>query len=176
MLVRVFSFLIVVAGTLFSTPKDYLLVSTKQFTVQGTTSIGGFECNYDLKTKDTLFFNSPYQTNVISHSIPVRNFGCGNFLLNNDFRKTLKEKEYPTIKIILSNFKKEEEKITCNLTINLVGKKRVYKQLPLKLNQHALQGEVLLNISDFDLEPPKKMGGIIKINEEIKLVVNLKTE
>lgn len=51
---RVFGFILVVAGALFSTPKEYLLVSTKQFTVQGTTSIGGFECNYDMLAKDTL--------------------------------------------------------------------------------------------------------------------------
>ncbi|MBC8883441.1 hypothetical protein H9X57_08640 [Flavobacterium piscinae] len=104
---RVFGFILVLTGTLFSTPKeDYLLVSTKQFTVQGTTSIGGFECNYDMNAKDTLFFNQPHKQTKISHSVPVKNFGCGNFILNNDFRKTLKEKEFPTVRIELSNFKK----------------------------------------------------------------------
>ena len=69
---RVFGLILVLTGALFSTPKDYLLVSTKQFTVQGTTSIGGFECTYDLKTKDTLFFNDEHKISRVIHSIPVK--------------------------------------------------------------------------------------------------------
>lgn len=173
---RVFGLILVLTGALFSTPKDYLLVSTKQFTVQGTTSIGGFECNYDMNTKDTLFFNQPHKQTKISHLVPVKNFGCGNFILNNDFRKTLKEKEFPTVKIELSNFKKSAENYSCDLTLNLVGKQKIYKNLPLKYDKNSLIGNITLQFSDFNLTPPNKIGGMIKINEEIKLFVSLQTE
>ncbi len=173
---RVFGLILVVTATLFSTPKDYLLVSTKQFTVQGTTSIGGFECNYDMKTKDTLFFNQPDKAAKITHTVPVKNFGCGNFMLNNDFRKTLKEKEYPTVRIELFNFKKSAENYSCDLALNLVGKQKTYKNLLLKNDKNFLNGSITLHFSDFNLVPPKKIGGMIKIKEEITLSVSLQTE
>lgn len=173
---RVFGVILVLTVALFSTPKDYLLVSTKQFTVQGTTSIGGFECNYDMNAKDTLFFNQPHKQTKISHSVPVKDFGCGNFILNNDFRKTLKEKEFPTVRIELSNFKKSADNYSCDLILNLVGKQKIYKNLPLKYDRNQLIGNITLQFSDFNLTPPKKIGGMIKINEEIKLFVSLQTE
>jgi hypothetical protein len=173
---RVFGFILVVTAILFSTPKEYLLVSTKQFSVQGTTSIGGFECNCDMNTKDTLFFNQPERSNKITHTVPVKSFGCGNFILNNDFRKTLKEKEFPNVRIELSNFRKSTENFNCDLTLNLVGKQKIYKNLPLKFDNNRLIGMITLQFSDFDLTPPKKIGGMIKIKEEIKLSVSLQIE
>ncbi|GGD13098.1 YceI family protein [Flavobacterium orientale] len=173
---RVFSLIFMITVALFSTPKDYLLVSTKQFIVRGTTSIGGFECNYDMNAKDTLYFNKAQKLNKISHSIPVKKFGCGNFILNHDFRKTLKEKEFPQIEIELSNFKNHNNQYSCDLILKLVGKQRVYKNLPLKINQNRLHGNIILNFSDFELTPPKKMGGAIKVGEEIELFINLYTQ
>ena len=170
---RVFSLLITMAVMLFSTPKDYLLVSTKQFTVHGTTSIGGFECTYDLKTKDTLFFNNTHKATKFTHSLPVKEFGCGNFLLNSDFRKTLKENQYPKIHIELTNFKKQNEGYYCDLTLNLVGIKKAYKNLKLKIYKDRIDGDVVVNFSDFGLKPPKKAGGMIKIHENIKIAISL---
>jgi polyisoprenoid-binding protein YceI len=172
---RVFSILITVAVMLFSTPKEYLLVSTKQFTVQGTTSIGGFECTYDLNTKDTLFFNDDNQKSKIAHSIPVREFGCGNFILNADFRKTLNANEYPTITVELTNFKKQNEYYSCDLSLQLVGIKKSYKNLKLKMYKNRIDGDVIVNFSDFGLKPPKKVGGMIKISEKIKISISLNT-
>jgi len=173
---RVFGLILVVTATLFSTPREYLLVSTKQFSVQGTTSIGGFECNYDMNAKDTLFFNQPNKTKKVIQSVPVKSFGCGNFILNNDFRKTLKEKEFPNVRIELSNFRKNAQNYSCDLTLNLVGKQKIYKNLPLEFDKNRLNGMITLQFSDFDLTPPKKIGGMIKIKEEIKLSVSLQTE
>lgn len=170
---RVFSLVITMAVMLFSTPKDYLLVSTKQFTVHGTTSIGGFECTYDLKTKDTLFFNNNHRATKFTHSLPVKEFGCGNFLLNSDFRKTLKESEYPKINIELFNFRKQNELYYCDLTLNLVGIKKSYKNLKLKIYKNRIDGDVVVNFSDFGLKPPKKAGGMIKIHENIKIAISL---
>lgn len=173
---RVFGIILAATVTLFSTPNEYLLVSTKQFTVQGTTSIGGFECNYDMNTKDTLFFNQSGRTSVFTHKVPVKEFGCGNFMLNKDFRKTLKENEFPQINIELSNFKKSSDNYSCDLTLKLVGKNKIYKNLPLKFEKNQLSGNVVLNVSDFELTPPKKMGGMIKIKDEIKLTIRLIAE
>lgn len=175
---RVFCFITIVVGALLQLqpqqpPNDYLMVTRKEYTVYATTSIGGFECKYDLTTKDTLFFNESRRVTKLAHSIPVKEFGCGNFMLNSDFRKTLKEKEFPKVKIELTNFKKQGEILYCDLNLNLVGKLKQYKNLKLKKDKKRVYGDVFLNFSDFGLKPPNKAGGLIKIEEQIKIEVSL---
>jgi hypothetical protein len=58
----------------------------------------------------------------------------------------------------------------------LVGKQKIYRNLALKFDKNRLIGTITLQFSDFDLTPPKKIGGMIKIKEEIKLAISLQTE
>lgn len=150
-----------------------MLICTKEFTVQGKTSLGGFKCRYDMVTVDTLFFSGSKKASKFTHVIPVKSFGCGNFVLNGDFRKTLNAKEYPEIKIELSNFKKSNNSYSCDVLLNLVGKQKSYKDLKLSLDKGNICGELVLNFSDFELVPPKKLGGMIKVKEEIELNIRL---
>ncbi len=169
---RVFScliLLIVLAG--FTEPNHgYLLLGSKKFTVEGSTSIGSFTCGYDLQTKDTLFLG---KKSGLSQTIPVKEFGCGNFVLNHDFRKTLKAKQYPEVRLLLSDVKKQGANYNATLFLDIAGKKKTFQQLILVRKGKTLTGEIELNFGDFDLVPPKKLGGAIKINEAIKLSILL---
>lgn len=173
---RVFGYLIlflVLAG--FSRHKNsYLLLSSKRFIVEGSTSLGDFTCNYDIhQTKDTLFLS--HKTGF-TDKIPVKEFGCGNFLLNRDFKKTLKEKEYPDVMINLSDVRKQGENYSYNLHLELAGKKKTFQNLVLKKEGKHLKGGIELKFSDFDLHPPTKLGGAIKIDESIKLSILFRTQ
>lgn len=150
---------------------DFLLVNSKQFTVQGNTSIGGFECHYQRPSKDTLFINKP--GDIVSYSIPVREFGCGNFMLNHDFRKTLKAKEFPEIHIDFLHLKRQKNQLFCDVRIRLAGTTKVYKNVLLEKVANEIRGELTLNFSDFKLTPPKKVGGMVKVKEEIKIILHL---
>ncbi|MFN3640059.1 MAG: hypothetical protein ACK4UK_04005 [Flavobacterium sp.] len=172
---RVFGFILAVSVSLFSTPKDFMLISNKQFTVQGSTSIGGFKCNYLVNSKDTLLIHQSNPKNSLSYTLPVREFGCGNFVLNNDFRKTLKAKDHPDIKIDFFNLRRNHDNLVCDVQIHLVGHQKMYKNLPLKQEKNLLKGDLIMMFSDFDLTPPKKLGGMVKVNEEIKLSIALQT-
>ncbi len=172
---RVFGFLIVflvLAG--FSIHRDdYLLISSKKFTVEGSTSLGGFTCNYEIPTESTIFLG---QKTGFSDKVPVKEFGCGNFLLNRDFRKTLKEKEFPNVIINLSDVRKQGENYSYNLNLDLAGKKKTFQNLILKKEGKNLKGSIELKFSDFDLHPPTKLGGAIKIDENIKLSILFRTQ
>src|SRR5690554_6558690 len=171
---RVFSYLILVS-LLFSgfTPNinEFVLINTKTFSVKGSTSIGSFDCDYNLSTKDTLFLN---QKKGLSYKLPVKEFGCGNFLLTRDFRKTLKEKEYPWVYITLSDVKKTGNTFQYNLELNLAGKKKTYSNLKLNPEKGGLKGGVDLKFSDFDLKPPQKLGGAIKVKEDVSISILLR--
>lgn len=152
--------------------KDYLLLSSRKFTVEGSTSIGSFTCKYDFQAKDTLFLSSK---NGLFQGVPVREFGCGNFLLNHDFRKTLKAKEHPEVFIQLSEVRKHGDSYLYTLQLDLAGKRKTFQNLVLIKEGKNLTGDLELKFGDFDLHPPKKLGGAIKIKEEIKLSIVLKT-
>ncbi|HNU58818.1 MAG TPA: YceI family protein [Aquaticitalea sp.] len=173
---RIFSYLIlIILATPFSksSTSDYMVICTNEFTVQGKTSLGSFVCSYEMPASDTLFFNNKKRNAKIIHTLPVRNFGCGNFILNGDFRKTLNAKEYPEIKIELSNFRITDNRYTCDLMLNLVGKPKQFRDLELQFYNNSMCGELVLNFSDFDLEPPKKLGGMVKVKEEIALNIKM---
>lgn len=172
---RVLGYIIIFVALLgFMKPsKDYLLLSSKKFTVEGSTSIGSFTCKYDFQAKDTLFLSSK---NGMSQSVPVKEFGCGNFLLNHDFRKTLQAKEHPEVFIRLSDVRKSGENYLYALQLDLAGKKKNFQNLVLVKDGKKLTGNLELNFGDFDLHPPRKLGGAIKIREEIKLSIILQTQ
>src|SRR5690554_4211648 len=92
----------------FQAPDDKLLIYEKEITVSGNTSLGKFDCSYYVNSrKDTLALNNPGGSFIFE--IPVADFSCGNFILNNDFRKTIKAKEYPKAQVKVSNLRKNRD-------------------------------------------------------------------
>lgn|SRR5699024_6945140 len=173
---RVFSLivlLITLSGFTYLTMNEsFLELDSGKFTVKGKTSVGKFDCDYKLETKDTLFL---HQEKGFAYHVPVDDFKCGNFLLNRDFRKTLKHKEFPEVYFKLLHLKpKTEKEYNFDLYLKIAGKEKFIKNLVLKEKHHKLKGNVDLKFSDFDLTPPKKLGGAIKIEEEINLAIELK--
>src|SRR5690606_36580605 len=76
--------------------QEKLVILEKEITVSGNTSLGKFDCIYHVTgLKDTLSFMDNKSKDVFLFDIAVTDFGCGNFLLNNDFRKIIKAKEFP---------------------------------------------------------------------------------
>lgn len=171
---RVFGFLIIfIVAMGFTTQNNskYLLLNSKKFTVEGSTSIGNFTCDYELQTKDTLFLN---KKSALLYKLPVKEFGCGNFMLNRDFRKTLKEKEYPEVAIVLSDVRPNGGNYIYTLHLNLAGKRKTFQNLSLVKEGKNYKGTLQLKFSDFDLTAPEKLGGAIKIKEEIQLSILLR--
>lgn len=152
---------------------DYVLLNSKEFKVKGETSVGKFSCKYSLTTKDTLFLN---QTKGLADKIPVNDFRCGNFLLNRDFRKTLKARDFPDASFILSHIEKENDRYLYDLTVLIAGEEKTLKRQELTPKDNGLFGEIKLKFSDFNLEPPQKLGGAIKIEENIELEIYLSAE
>ncbi|MDY0089137.1 MAG: hypothetical protein RBR78_02105 [Flavobacteriaceae bacterium] len=172
---RVFGFfviLITIFGFTTSYKSEYLVIDSKKISVESSTSVGDFTCNYNFDSKDTLFLNRKLG---YFYKVPVKEFGCGNFLLNRDFRKTLKEKEFPNVSVNLFDVKKEGKDFSYSLDLNLAGKQKTYKNLILKKENKALNGSISVKFSDFDLVAPKKLGGAIKVKEDIKLSFVLNT-
>lgn len=149
---------------------ETLVILEKEITVSGNTSLGQFNCTHqEGGLKDTLFFTDHRSKDYFLFDIKVADFSCGNFLLNNDFRKTIKAKMFPQAHVRVSNFRKRRKSYSCDLHLEIVGKKLFFKDFKLSTQDNKLIGKLMLDFKTLDLAPPRKLGGLVKVEEELSL-------
>jgi hypothetical protein len=165
-------------------------ILTKQCTlkVNGSTNINKFSCVIPEYTQpDTLIFYKESKNELVkitgSMALDVQKFDCRNPMMTNDLRKTLKAKIYPKIIIRLLNLSRcpdpalKEGVIRGAVTIELAGTvKRFevdYKYITNGDRDLRLIGTKKVNFSDFNIDPPRKLGGMIKTNNELNVEFTL---
>ena len=161
--------------------QDFHVVTGKSVIIDGVTSFGRFACDYQTHNEvDTIHFESPVlrTSPVLDINLPVDEFGCGNKMLNRDFNKTLQADDYPYIHVLVERFFKEGESYFSSLRLKLVGKELYIEKLPFIMDdeKNALNAEFDLNLKYFDLQPPKKFLGLLKVHEELNIKLSLKVE
>ena len=185
-------FIVLLSGFNLSDSKPYLTkwVISKgcSLKVGGSTNVNKFSCviaNYSKPDTLTFYKGAPAEAIKINGSmkLDVQNFDCHNPLMTSDLRKTLKSKEFPklTIRFInLSRYPKDhkEDAVKGAVTIELAGvSKRFdvdYRFIPEGPHSATLIGTRQMNFSDFNIVPPRKIGGMIKTNNELNVEFNLK--
>jgi hypothetical protein len=152
----------------------YFMITQQQITVSGNTSFGDFDCKYTtLGLKDTLVYNNSSNKRVMYFRIPVKEFSCGSFLINKDFKSTIKADKYPHAEVQVRNFRNDRGNFKCDLLVELVGKKLEFPGLEFTKNGNGLVGQLQLSFERLELEAPKKLGGLIKVEERLDLEVLL---
>ncbi|MFC2188008.1 hypothetical protein [Peijinzhouia sedimentorum] len=173
---RVLYLIIAVILFSFAPTNEMLVITEKQIKVSGVTSIGKFTCDYCIDDmKDTLISNRTNRSGTLQFTIPVDDFSCGNFMLNKDFRKTLKSDEYPSAKVQVSNLVKKENGYFCHLRLQIVGKELIFENFHLTKSDQKLTGKLTLSFDELELKAPKKLGGLIKVDETLHLQIELGT-
>ena len=159
--------------------------------VGGSTNINRFSCIIPNYSKpDTLTFYKNNAVEVVratgSIKLDVQNFDCHNPVMTKDLRKTLKSKEHPNLIIRFTSFSRyprfnnQPDKIKGFVNIELAG---VSKKFEVDY-QFVSDGAKFLNLigtkqvlfSDFNLIPPRKIGGMIQTNNELSVVFNLRVK
>ena len=116
--------------------------------------------------------------------LDVQNFDCHNGIMTADLRKTLKAKEHPKLVIRFLNISRyPDTDVRQSITkgavfIELAGvSKRFdvdYKVVSADNNYINLVGSRVVNFSDFNLTPPRKLGGMIRTKNELSVEFNLR--
>ena len=155
--------------------------------VNGSTNINTFSClvaNDSPNDTISCFLNKD-ATITMTGKIDLWIFGfdCHNPMMTADLRKTLKAKEYPAMRISFVSLKKypdlkpTQELIKGFVNIELAGVVRKYEvSYKFFLDEQKtihLIGDRSVNFSDFNLTPPKKLGGIIKANDNLDVEFGL---
>lgn len=156
-------------------------------TIEGKSNINKFSCSYNSEyLSKKLTFSCKKENNKLlfkNATLTIINagFDCGGNAINKDFHKLLKSVEYPHIKmslkcVVLPENKTDAAYATVSYTIT---DKTIEYEFPVifekENNDFRLYGFIELNIEDFNLTPPKKVFGIIKVDKMIKINFDFKT-
>lgn len=152
--------------------------------VEGKTNVNEFNCDFDVATinsKIPVTYSSKGESVNFSNATLILNndcFDCGSKGINKDFNKLLKTESHPQIILTLNNLylkTHHENTVEASVCIKMAGVEKQYN-VPVELNQKDnldVRGQMLLKISDFNLEPPQKMLGLIKVKNTITINFNL---
>lgn len=163
--------------TIFINPKSELKII-------GSSNVNTFKCVFNVENLDKALEISYIEHNSVIRfqrsTLVLKNsfFDCGGNGINRDFHELLKTKEHPQILLTLKEIEKEansENKLKALVEIQIAGVSRSYYvavQADQKDSLH-ISGGLKLNITDVDLEAPKKMMGLIVVSENIEIVFNL---
>jgi hypothetical protein len=109
-------------------------------------------------------------------SIPVKDFKTSNQLIYRDFLEMMKAKQHPDILIgidyvFLERVQKEKKGGKTSVEINLAGVSRIY-EMNIRYNAKtgsfsSLSGSETMKLTDFNLNPPQRMFGMVKVSNEI---------
>lgn len=168
--------------------KKWVIAKGCSLKVDGTTNVNSFSCiisNYS-KPDTILAARGDLQAVGLNGNIKldIQNFNCHNPVMTADLRKTLKAKEFPklTIRFIsISQYPETSTRHTSSkgvVVIELAGvSKRIdvdYKVVSAEGNYINLIGSQKVRFSDFKITPPSRLGGMIRTNNEISVVFDLR--
>jgi hypothetical protein len=110
-------------------------------------------------------------------------FSCGNAMMTNDFHKTIQTKAYPQIAISFVSLERfpsytcRNEFIKSNMVIALAGVARTFEvDCIIEAESNGvfhLVGNRCFQFSDFNLEAPSRMFGMIKVEEALDVSFHL---
>lgn len=146
--------------------------------ISGTTNVNQFRCRYQLKEFEIPVRMNPENRNgrIVFHNARLKLandcFDCGGKGINADFREILQTERHPHVELTLlyvDSKNQAEDRIAVGLEIKIAGEARKYETYLNCDNRSEIcvQGHLALKLSDFGLDPPKKVFGMIKVNDEI---------
>ncbi|MES2107738.1 MAG: YceI family protein [Bacteroidota bacterium] len=169
-----------------SPKKRWLVNENSSLCVNGTTNINKFACDIpSYGHTDTLTVSKGEKEVALSGTISlnIKSFDCHNSIMTADLRKTLKEKQFPQLHITflslskLPELKADPAFITGMVNIEIAGVSKRF-EVNYQVTEDAqniihLGGARDINFSDFNLIPPRKLGGMIKTRDKLSVEFHL---
>ncbi len=116
-------------------------------------------------------------------TLDVLSFNCHNPMMTSDLRKTLKAKDYPYLHIRFQSLNKmpeltnKQEQIKGWVEIELAGITKQYEvAYTFYIDEQKiirLIGSRMVTFSDFNLIPPRKLGGMIQAKDQLAVEFQL---
>lgn len=169
-----------------ATVEKWVVEKSSNLCIEGKSNVSSFQCDVVQYLRvDTIYFYKDDRQIVTSRggiTIDVNTFDCHQKYITADLRKTLKAKECPLLRIDLLSIGNlpvatGDYKTTGWVAIQLAG---VSRNVQVNYTVQAagngvmhLYGSQRVAFSDFSLTPPRKLAGLIKVEEEINVKFRL---
>lgn len=143
--------------------------------INGWTNINTFKCS-NPKFKNSGIVFSLTKNQLPNINVSVDDFDCKNKIMTADFRKVLQSDQYPNLTIRFLDFQKtHSNKFEAVVEVKMMTVSRKYNIEFAHYNK-SLIGNKRLKFSEFKIVPPKKMGGMVYVKDELDLVFSLETK
>lgn len=156
----------------------FTFVTGFYFSQQNAVEINGWTNINTFKCVNNAFRNSTSIYSFMGNELPnvvlkVDDFDCRNRMMTSDFRKTLNSDKYPNLTIKFLNFSKGNgNRFNAVVEVKMMN---VVKKYNIEFSEYrnSLVGIKRLKFSDFNIVPPKKMGGVVYVKDELDLTFSL---
>jgi hypothetical protein len=164
----------------------WVITSGCSLKVNGSTNINKFSCvigNYNRPDTITTVSGNNQPVKMTGNiQLEVGKFDCHNAIMTADLRKTLKSETHPRLMIFFISMNQYPAPgkwgLKGSVLIVLAGVSKNfevdYKLVSAEKDLITLEGTRQVLFSDFNLKPPRKLGGMIKTNNELNVVFTLK--
>ena len=156
------------------------ITNKSEVSIKGKSNVNSFECKYDSD-----FIENDLQISIARNNnkillegakiaIKSTGFDCAHKMITKDFKSILKADEYPHIVINVKEINTAKENITAKLNVKIAGVEKEYL-VPVIFNSNTnnVKGQLKLNIKDFKLKSPKKLLGMVVVNDNVDINFNL---
>lgn len=141
--------------------------------INGSTNVNSFQCtNNKFKNDGVYSFSEKNLPNII---LKVTDFDCGNKMMTKDFQKILNAEKYPEMTIKFIKFTKAQKNFVAVVEVKMMNQSRRYS-VEFELENNKMTGRKNVKFSDFNIIPPKKMGGMIVVKDDLDLTFSLATK
>lgn len=118
-----------------------------------------------------------YDTSGLKISVPIRDFECRNQSVYEDFLRLLKADQFPYLEIDVPQYQafnvseNETSVLEKEIAITVTGISKKY-DIICRIEKNGAQNEILYGIAqirftDFEIKPPVKFSGLVKVKDEI---------
>ncbi len=153
-----------------------------EISIKGTSNVHSFECTYqediELTSKTIELVPNPnsFKINKAKLHLTAKSFDCGGRRINNDFKDILKADQFPHVDIQILSISPNQNQYVADIEVKIAGHSKNYKLHAKNPKNNYFTGNLSVDITDFGLESPKKVMGLIKVNELINIKFNLYIE
>lgn len=163
--------------------EKWVIEKSSSLRIEGKSNVNSFKCDIvEYLNRDTILLyvdNASEQTQIAAKgglTLDINRFDCHQNYVTADLKKTLKANENAYMKINLLSFghikvNTPNQEIKGHVEIQLAGvTKKIdvdYVVVKNEVGSLHLIGTRKLLFSDFKLTPPRKLAGMIKVEEEI---------
>jgi hypothetical protein len=139
--------------------------------INGSTNINTFKCtNNTFRTPGGNFTIS--EKNLPNIALKVDDFDCRNRMMTSDFQKTLSAEEHPYLTIKFLSLDKGKAVYNAQIEVKMINRSKIYN-ITFCLENGKFTGKRSVKFSDFNIMPPKRMGGMIVVKDDLNLVFAL---